>query len=124
MATDLTLYESVGNLTYKPIWSHPIAAPFEEFDHTADIAFTVRGETMAQLLLHAATALAFRVPALLPLLPTLPPAVTLEDSVAALNTIIATVDAASGCPLKAVSYHGDITTDADGVLSWEMIVDV
>jgi hypothetical protein len=40
-----------------------------------------------------------------------------------LNEAIARVDEQMGTPFKAVSFHGDIQEE-EGVLKWEMIVDV
>ena len=59
-AGSIHLYESVGNLNYIPVWSWPIQSPFEEIEHTADMAFIVRGETLQQLYYNAFTALAFK----------------------------------------------------------------
>ena len=42
-ATGIHLYESLGHSHYKPLWEIPLPAPFEEIEHTADIAFLVRG---------------------------------------------------------------------------------
>lgn len=116
------LYESVGNLEYIPIWTHPILAPFEEFDHTADMAFKVRGKTIEELYHNAFTALSFKEPAFLELMPQ-KSVKTLDDLVIGLNQIIARIDGTIGCPFKAVSFHGKIIPEED-YLTWEMIVDV
>ncbi len=47
--TDLHLYESKGNLEYVSLWKHSLQTPFEEIEHTADIAYHVYGESFAQL---------------------------------------------------------------------------
>lgn len=117
------LYESVGNLTYNPIWSFPVLDPFEEIEHTADMAFIVRGETLLELYHHAFAALAFKAPELLDYFLTGPVA-SLVDIIVLLNAIICQADAAVGCPMKAVSFHGEILVEADSLLQWEMIVDV
>lgn len=119
----LHLYESTGNLGYKPIWSFPFIPPFEELSHTADIAFRVAGSTVDQLALHAQIALCFKCPGLIPYLTTLPEEGTLDDLVIGLNDMITRADVAFGCPFKAVSFHGEITQKAQ-TLFWEMIVDV
>ena len=52
---NINLYESLGYSKYKALWTFPILAPFDEIEHTADIAFRVRGN----LFLHAQLALSF-----------------------------------------------------------------
>ena len=37
------LYQSLGNLQYQSLWESPLLSPFEELEHTADIAFLIRG---------------------------------------------------------------------------------
>lgn len=121
--TGIHLYESVGNLTYQPLWSHPLLLPFEEFEHTADIAFLIRGESVREIHLHAQMALAFKFP---PLLSFFAPesADTLDEIVMALNRLIARTDIEIGIPFKAVSFHGNLKTSSAQILEWEMIVDV
>lgn len=116
------LYESLGNLTYKPLWSFPLISPFQEIEHTADIAFNINGENPTQLYHHAQIALAFRYPALIPYMND-HQFVHLEDIIIALNEIIAKTDGAIGCPFKAISFHGQIKEN-NSTLQWEMIVDV
>ncbi len=127
ITTHIHLYESLGQLRYKPLWSCPLHAPFEEIEHTADIAFVVRGENLTQLYLHAFAALAFKHPPILKYLPKENPQaleISLDGVIKTLNIAIAQADAAGRCPLKAVSYHGELRFEADETLSWEMIVDV
>lgn len=120
---DIHLYESVGNLKYEPRWSLPLKAPFEEIEHTADIAFAIHGESISQLHRHAQLALAFRFPLLLNYLEQCEVG-SLEDCVIALNEIVTRADGDIGCPFKAISFHGELYTETDGTLTWEMIVDV
>jgi 2'-5' RNA ligase len=122
--SSIHLYESVGNLQYVPIWSYPIKAPFEEIDHTADMAFIIRGETLRHIYHHAFIALAFKSPDFLDFFKPDAPLTSLDDIIIALNEMIARVDSAVGCPLKAVSFHGEIVVLPDSLLQWEMIVDV
>lgn len=122
--SSIHLFESVGNLRYVPIWSYPIKAPFEEIDHTADMAFIIRGESLLQLYYHAFIALAFKAPQFLNFFKPELCLTTLDDLIIALNNTIARVDSAFGCPLKAVSFHGEIVTLPNSLLQWEMIVDV
>jgi 2'-5' RNA ligase len=123
LAKGLHLYESLGNSHYKTLWSLPFIEPIEEVEHTADIAFCLRGITLDDLFQHAQLALSWKFPPMLNYFS--------EDSVASLdelimklNAIVSKADADLGCPFKAVSFHGEMVTNAEGVLSWEMIVDV
>jgi len=116
--TNFNLYESLGNSRYKKLWTHNIAAPFEEVPHVADIAFKVRGETLEDLSQNAFYALASRAPGIL----NYPYDLSLE-MIPALNAAITRLDIEEGSPLKAVSYHGTITKMPD-YFEWEMIVDV
>ncbi len=117
------LYESLGNLHYKPVWSIPFVAPFEELDHTADIAFSIRGESLKQIHLNAQIALSFKHPSIIHYF-----ADTLCDSldeiIIDLNRMITQIDSEEGSPFKAVSFHGEIHKDPQEILTWEMIVDV
>lgn len=122
---NIILYESIGHLQYEPRWSHALITPFEEIEHTADIAFRIYGESVQQLFRHAQTALAFRFPQLITYFPEGTPEMqTVYDIVFALNEIVCKADAEMGCPFKAVSFHGDLHQEPEGTLSWEMIVDV
>ena len=121
---DIHLYESQGQLTYIPIWTFPIKAPFEEIEHTADMAFIIRADTLEQIYQHAFTALAFKAPELLQFYASKGPFKHLDEIIIALNGIITHADCSVGCPMKAVSFHGEIIKLADSTLQWEMIVDV
>ena len=120
----LHLYESIGQLHYQPVWSHPMLLPFEELDHTADIAFKIRGETVTQLFFHALSALAFKSPEMIKYNQNTGELATIDEVVIRLNQVVAKADAAVGCPFKAVSFHGEIVQEPDNILTWEMIVDV
>jgi 2'-5' RNA ligase len=119
----LHLYESLGNLTYQSIWNVPWLEPFEELDHTADIAFLIRGETVQQIHYNAQIALSFHCPELIKYFTS-----DLEDSldgiIMSLNTLIARMDSEEGSPFKAVSFHGTLIVSPNNFLTWEMIVDV
>ncbi len=118
------LYESVGNLTYRSLWSYPLVPPFEEFEHTADIAFRIRGETPQEVHLHAQMALAFKFPPLLPYISSDLLQNSLDDIIISLNALVARADEEIGTPFKAVSFHGKIKPTDTHILEWEMIVDV
>lgn len=121
-ASSLHLCESLGNLNYASIWSHIIKPPFEEIEHTADIGYLVRGETREQLFIHAFIALCFTFPDLLAFWKKDRPE-NVQDIVIALNNIVSKADQEIGCPFKAVSFHGNIK-EKNGLLEWEMIIDV
>lgn len=112
---NINLYESLGHSEYKILWQYPMLAPFEEIEHTADIAFIVRGN----LYLHAQLALAFHYPQMIRYFD-LREINGLDTIVTALNQILARVDGEIGCPFKAVSFHGTKISSGE----WEMIVDV
>lgn len=118
------LYESKGNLTYEPIWSCPVQRPFVEIEHTADMAFDVYGETFEQLYDNAFTALAFKHPALLAYGDRALSPGSLDEVIRALNGAICVADGDVGCPMKAVSFHGQAVQRESGIYHWEMIVDV
>lgn len=124
MVKNIHLYESIGNLVYEPIWTYPLIAPFDEIEHTADLAFNVHGETISQIQIHAYMALAFKFPKFLEFATPLHSPHIIEDAIANLNHTIALSDSVVGCPFKAVSYHGEVFEEPDGTLTWEMIVDV
>jgi len=116
------LYESLGHLDYRSLWSHALIDPFIELEHTADIAFEIRAESIKQLFVHAQLALFFKFP---PLSQFYTPSSTetLDAIIIELNRMIALADAECGCPFKAVSFHGTIVK-RHGFFTWEMIVDV
>ena len=122
--SSIHLYESMGQLHYLPIWSYPLKAPFEEINHTADMAFIIRGENLQQIYQNAFTALAFKVPEFIRFFKPIKFLNDLDDIVIALNDNITQVDCSVGCPLKAVSFHGKIIPLEENLLQWEMIVDV
>lgn len=118
------LYESTGQLTYVPIWTLSIKPPFEEIEHTADMAFIIRGENLQQIYQNAFAALAFKAPDLLTFYKPVSPLKNLDEVIMALNAIIGYADGVVGCPMKAVSFHGEIIECSDSSIQWEMIVDV
>ncbi|MGE5196350.1 MAG: hypothetical protein ACM3JI_03360 [Anaerolineae bacterium] len=120
----LHLYESVGHLNYKPLWSHPLIPPFKEVDHVADIAFHIYAENFQQLYLHAQHALVFKYPELLSYISSKREIDSLDTIILNLNKLIAQADQEIGTPFKAVSFHGKIEQESNQTLHWEMIVDV
>lgn len=117
------LYESLGDLNYRSLWEAPLLLAFEEREHTADIAFVIRGMTPQDLHAHAEIALAFKFPPLLEFL-SFDRKDSLNRIIMALNALIGKADALYGCPFKAISFHGEIRKRHDSILEWEMIIDV
>lgn len=117
------LYESLGNSQYRSVWEYPFLSPFEEFEHTADIAFIIRGANVRELHLNAQIALAFHFPRLIDFF-TSSCKDSLDEIIIALNEMVSKADAVYGCPFKAVSFHGKIEKKSPQLLQWEMIVDV
>lgn len=124
IVTNLHLYESLGNLQYEPHWSWKPILPFEEIEHTADIAFLVRGENIRQLFKNAFVAMTFHCPSALAYYALPAQLQGLDDLIYALNALVAKIDSEIGIPLKAVSYHGEIVLGPSNILEWEMIIDV
>lgn len=119
----LHLYESLPHSKYKPIWSHHFLPPFEEVEHTADLAFLIYGENLNQLYCHAYIALAFKFPPLMGLFIPIEIEEGVNDIIMHLNEAISKADINIGCPFKAVSFHGEIEEE-NNILKWEMIIDV
>ncbi|NGX63060.1 MAG: RNA 2',3'-cyclic phosphodiesterase [Candidatus Anoxychlamydiales bacterium] len=118
------LYESFQNSEYKTLWKKDFQKPFQEFFHTADIAFIIKGENFSSLLLNSFIALAFKEFSILNYFNELKSVTSLDDVIINLNEIItkAEIDGLH-MPFKAVSFHSDIETKQN-LLHWEMIVDV
>lgn len=112
---NINLYESLGHSKYNVLWRYPLLAPFDEIEHTADLAFQVRGN----LYLHAQLALAFHYPQMIAYFDATT-MTDLDEIVLGLNAMIARADSEIGCPFKAVSFHGTEKKKNE----WEMIVDV
>ena len=119
----ITLFESLGNSRYTPLWSHAFLPPFAEIEHTADIAFLIRGSTFESLFHHAQIALAFKFPPLIAYFSKENNFSSLDTVIAALNELVARADLAIGVPFKAVSYHDEMAYHSNH-LEWKMIVDV
>jgi len=120
---NIHLCESLGSSRYQIHWSYPMIAPFEAIEHTADLAFLVRGQNYSELFLHASLALSFEF---LPLIQYVEPisAAGINEVVMSLNELIARVDENEGCSFKAVSLHSQVCQKAGSIMEWEMIVDV
>jgi 2'-5' RNA ligase len=124
MIKDFNLYESLGHSCYRSRWSYSIKSPFEELEHTADVAFLIRGNNISEIYKHARMALAFLFPLVLSILVDNKELNSLDDVIICLNEIITVLDQKEGSPFKAVSFHGTLKEVEDKTLEWEMIVDV
>ena len=118
----IALYKSLGFSKYEMLWEKKALPPFEEIEHTADIAYIIRGENYHQLALHATLALSFSFPQFIDYLKKVPEMNSIENIIQMLNQWIAEIDIREGIGLKAVSYHATVETKE--TLEWTMIVDV
>lgn len=123
LTSHIHLFESHPGSQYTSVWHYPIAPPFEEIEHTADIAYLIQATCLKNLFDHAKTALCFSFPSLLSFLTPARSYASIPDIVKHLNEIISKADGEIGCPFKAVSYSGKLQTHQD-LLQWEMIIDV
>lgn len=123
-ASAIHLYESHPNSKYEPIWSYRLQPPFLEIEHTADIAFHVWGRDFQELSMHGQIALAFHYPEILDYIQATGEIRDLDDLVIHMNELVSRVDTEIGAPFKAVSFHGKLEEKDNGILFWEMIVDV
>lgn len=112
---NINLYKSLGYSKYEILWQYPLKAPFDEIEHTADLAFLIRKDHY----LHAQLALAFHFPPMIHYFD-FRKITDLNEIITALNGLIANADSEIGCPFKAVSFHGTRNENDE----WEMIVDV
>lgn len=116
------LFKSLGHSNYEIIWHKENVPPFEEIEHTADIAYHIRGNSFSDLMLHAVLALAFSFPAFSRYLKNIPSCNSINDIVSQLNRWTSEIDQQEGIGLKAVSYHAKL--EKKPYLEWTMIVDV
>ncbi len=123
-AKAIHLYESLGASNYQSLWTHPLHPPFIEIPHTADIAFSIFGQDLIHLYCSAFIALAFKYPRLTTYFQKPPSLTCLDEVIIELNRLISSVDQKEGCPLKAVSFHGEIQSLKENQIQWEMIVDI
>ena len=121
---NLHLYAHNEQLQYIPIWTHSFHPPFVEIEHEADVAFYIYGESVYQINLNAQIALAFHCPDLTAFLNLKDDRKSIEEIIMGLNEIVTLGDSAVGTPFKAVSFHGEIEKQAQGMLRWKMIIDV
>jgi 2'-5' RNA ligase len=120
----LHLYESLGYSRYQSLWSQALIPPFEEIEHAADIAFRVAGENFQHLYLNASLAIAFNFPPFLDYIDPSQVISNLDICIMALNDALSRLDVEIGSPFKAISFHGDAEMSENGLMLWEMIVDV
>ena len=118
------LFESLGHSVYKTLWKKSFIEPFLEIEHTADIAFTIRGTTYLELLYNSFIALCFKWINFLNNYEDLDEVNSIDDVIINLNELITKAEIkGEHLPFKAVSFHSDIIKK-DDILNWEMIVDV
>lgn len=123
LLTSFCLYESLGNRKYKPLYEQKFHPLFEEVYHTADIAYTVYGHNLDELYINAQRAISFWVANFFLFFNT-KKIDSLDDIIYYLNQTLSIMDIEMGCPLKAVSMHGQIEKAENNLLKWQMIIDV
>jgi len=118
------LFESLGDCNYQTLWKKSFLKPFDEIEHTADIAFIIKGNNFSDLLYNSFIALSFKVFNFLHYFKNLKDVSSIDDVIINLNELItkAEIDG-EHLPFKAVSFHSNIEKK-DDILNWEMIVDV
>ena len=121
--TSIALFESLGSLRYRTLSEISLVPTIEKLEHTADIAYFLRGKSFADLFRHALIALAFADPQFISFLSTGHTFSSIDEIIIELNRCIGKLDAKMGCPFKAVSFH-DTVQERNGFYEWEMIVDV
>jgi len=117
------LFESLGNLRYKVLAEIPLTPAIEKLDHTADLAYILRGKTLEELFHHAIVSLSFDDLHFLPFLAIQRRFASIDEIIIELNRLIRELDSQHGCPFKAVSFHDTLRKNA-GFYEWEMIIDV
>lgn len=120
---ELHVYESFSFSEYRSLWKWNFLPPFEEISHIADRAFIIRGENIQEIYEHAKIALFFDDPLYFPYVEFQKKVTSLDETVIALNDLIALCDKKIGSIYKAVSFAGELKKE-NSVYSWEMIVDV
>jgi 2'-5' RNA ligase len=124
ICTFFHLFESLGHSRYLSRWHHDLTLPFVEIEHTADIAFFIRGKTLQDIYSNAQIALAFHFPKFIPFFEDCKGFSSLDGVIEALNRMVSTIDTHIGSPIKAISYHGSLCQIQSSIYEWEMIVDV
>jgi hypothetical protein len=120
----LHLFESLGYSKYNSLWNIEYHKPFEEIEHTADIAFKVYAENLSQIHLNAQIALATKFPCFIPYFQPYQSWSSIEEAIISLNKVVSLMDQKEGCPIKAISFHGNIKQKQEKVFEWEMLIDV
>jgi 2'-5' RNA ligase len=121
--SSLGLFESIGNLRYKLLSEISLVPMIERVEHTADIAFLLRGKTVSDLFRHALISLAFDDMGFLSFLENMKEVSSIDEIIIELNRFVRELDTERGCPFKAVSFHGALKKVGE-LYEWEMIVDV
>jgi 2'-5' RNA ligase len=124
--TGVHVFRSFPNSVYQSLWERPLKPVFEELEHTADRAYSIRGRTYADLLSHAWLTLSGVEPGLLTLPFPRSQVQNLNQVVEQINVNLSMADEQIGVPVKAVSYAGDVkpVTQTQPWIEWKMICDV
>jgi RNA 2',3'-cyclic 3'-phosphodiesterase len=118
----VALFKSLGHSSYELLWHKESLPPFQEIEHTADLAYIIYGKEFSDLALHAVLALAFSFPAFSKYIGSIPPCSSIQEIVTLLNKWTSEIDMQEGIGLKGISYHAAV--EKKDLLQWTMIVDV
>lgn len=119
----IVLYESLENSKYRPLWFQEFILPFSEIEHTADIAFHIRGKDFYELYVNGFLALCFKSSQISRYFLENENIQNIDDVIISLNKIISNEDTEIGSLFKAVSFQSNVS-NLEKYLQWEMIVDV
>ena len=121
---DFQLYESVGKLRYKPLWSYHLPEPFVINKTETEYQLTLRGENLLQLFHHCLTALAFKHPEILRRYREEVSINELSDVVSNINTIIEKARKKISLPYSMLESVSEPANNGDGVLTWDVILPI
>ncbi|KPK33053.1 MAG: hypothetical protein AMS24_02325 [Chlamydiae bacterium SM23_39] len=120
----INLYESLKNSNYQSLFSYDLISPFEELEHTADIAFKINGYDYNHLFINGFIALCFKFFKFIEYFPKKVFFIkNIDDVIIELNDLISRMDSEIGSPFKAVSFQANVVSKQN-YLEWEMVVDV
>lgn len=112
------LYESIGGLKYKPLWSHHLLPPFEVIKNNGEFKMDIRGESFTQLFHHCLIGIAFENPQILRLYRE---KITVNDSdglISNLDTMLKMAEKKGLFPYQKVLSIQEPQQNSEGVLFW------
>ena len=116
---DIHLYESVGKLRYKPLWSHHLLAPFDITKTDTEYRLVIRGENLTQLFHHCLTAIAFQYPYILRRYGETLSISEFSDLLPNINAILKKAAKKIPLPFQELQTIREPEKNDEGVFSWE-----